>query len=365
MSKQTKSSEKFTVHNHNENVFRLHKTREGEIIYKINERPVPTSVFSHNSVGNGCSLDIVYGKEQTQKIMPDILKAFSGETVSYEVNIQDIVFQTILSPINTNGSVSEALGISYNITNYRKNQIALKEAHEELKQLNHEKDLLFSIIFHDLRGPIGTMARLLDLIATNSEDMDPETSLIIRECSKCADGSAKLLSSFYDWAKCHLNTNTLNPSKFDVISQINSITRLFHSECNQKGIKILSPDNESIFIESDAYYVSTILRNLIRNAMKFSLQGTAIKITVAERDEFVDFSIKDHGVGIAPERIKSIFHVVKNKSTHGTCGEKGSGLGLSLCYQFVKRLGGKIGVESMLGEGSEFKFSIPKRMREE
>ena len=363
MDRVTQSRIEYTINHLNENVFRFSKTRDDKIVYTLNEGPIPRSLNLQTDAIYGKTVEEVVGAEQAAKVMPLIMQAFHGEVTSYELDMGEYVFQTVLSPIEKEGCINEVSGTSYDITEKRKQEKALKTAHDKLKQANEEKNLLFSILAHDLKSPVGTIDKLLEIIYKKTSIYnDKHLSDLIAECNRSAKSSYMLLENLFDWAKCQLDETYFNPKEIEVKSLIRNVVDLLTSEANEKNIKITYRDITTMNIKADLYYFSTIMRNLIRNAIKFSEPGTEILIQMKENDSETVFFIKDQGIGIEPSRIDKIFNIYQAKSTPGTSGEKGTGLGLSLCKQFITRHGGKIGVSSEVDEGSEFWFSIPKEL---
>lgn len=151
MDKVTQSRIEFTINHLNENVFRFSKTKNGKIVYTLNEGPIPRSLNLQTDAIYGKTVEEVVGDDQAAKVMPLIIKAFEGEVTSYELDMGEYIFQTVLSPIDNNGDIKEVSGTSYDITEKRKQEKALKIAHDRLHLANEEKNLLFSILAHDLK----------------------------------------------------------------------------------------------------------------------------------------------------------------------------------------------------------------------
>ena len=361
MDRVTQSRIEFTINHLNENVFRFSKTKDGKIVYTLNEGPIPRQLNLQTDVVFGKTVEEVVGKDQAAKVMPLILDAFEGKTTSYELDMGEFIFQTVLSPVEEDGKINEVSGTSYDITEKRKSLKALQEAHDKLKEANEEKNLLFSIIAHDLKSPVGTMAELLKIIQEESKKQDNQHLLeIATECNKTAQDSLTLLENLFDWAKCQLDQSYFNPKAFDVVAVIKAVISLFNAATKEKNIRITLSGKKPVIIFADFYYINTIFRNLIGNAIKFSHPGDFISINIEDNKDETKFSVVDKGIGVEPSRIDKIFSIYQSKSTPGTAGERGTGLGLSLCAQFVKRHNGNIGLQSVVDEGSEFWFTIPK-----
>jgi signal transduction histidine kinase len=181
-------------------------------------------------------------------------------------------------------------------------------------------------------------------------------SLIFNDAAK--NGFA-ILENLLDWSRSQTGLLKYAPEKIDLKKLIDEhILNIYHSSRN-KDIEIFSKINPDMYIFADQYMIKTILRNLLSNAVKFTLRRGQIIVDALEKDDKVIISIKDNGTGISPENIAKIFRIDSKFSLPGTENEVGTGLGLKLCKEFVEKQGGKIWVESVENEGSDFRFSIP------
>ncbi len=236
----------------------------------------------------------------------------------------------------------------------------LKLSEQNLKESNATKDRLFSIIGHDLRGPIGGFKQLIDFLISDFDLNETETlSEILQSAQGTATTTYDLLENLLLWAKSLQNNITFSP----VNCNLNEITTktiiLLQEVANQKEIMIhnKTPENQSVY--ADVNMLTTVIRNLISNAIKFTPNNKSITISINKDENYWVISIKDEGIGISPNDIKKIFNPNINFTTYGTNLEKGSGLGLMLCQEFIEKHGGKIWIESELGKGSDFKFMLP------
>lgn len=238
----------------------------------------------------------------------------------------------------------------------------LEKQNIQLDELNKSKDKLFSIIAHDLRNPIGVILGFSELLIDdelNSSDIDK------KEMTKNIHLSTKkifnLLENLLIWSRNQINRINYSPSSYNITYQISMVIPLMEELATAKKIKIIFNVVKDNFVFADMYMIETVLRNLITNSLKFSEENSEIKIDVVDEDDFIVCSISDHGIGMTKGQTENLFQIDKVTSTIGTKGEEGSGLGLSLCFDFVVKNGGKIWVESTPGIGSTFYFSIPKR----
>lgn len=238
----------------------------------------------------------------------------------------------------------------------------LSKSNEELNKLNASKDKFFSIIAHDLKGPVGNLNSFLNFMTDQSDKISKEEfqkDLILLQSSskKIKD----LLENLLTWSRSQRGDIQYNPDNFDLQRLIQSNMLLFESSVNNKKISLLNKVQSGIAGYFDYEMIKTVFRNLISNAIKYTNTNGSITISSRELDTFIEITIEDTGTGMNYSMSQNLFRIdVKHFSTDGTNGEKGTGLGLILCKEFIDKHGGKIWVESEEGKGSKFKFTIPK-----
>lgn len=238
----------------------------------------------------------------------------------------------------------------------------LSKSNEELNKLNASKDKYFSIIAHDLKGPVGNLNSFLNFMTDQSDKISKEEfqkDLILLQSSskKIKD----LLENLLTWSRSQRGDIQYNPDNFDLQRLIQSNMLLFESSVNNKKIFLVNKVESGISGYFDYEMIKTVFRNLISNAIKYTNTNGSITISSREVDTFIEITIEDTGTGMNYSMSQNLFRIdVKHFSTDGTNGEKGTGLGLILCKEFIDKHGGKIWVESEEGKGSKFKFTIPK-----
>lgn len=238
----------------------------------------------------------------------------------------------------------------------------LKETAIQLRELNATKDKFFSIIAHDLQGPfsaiIGFAELLADQIKHKKYDRAAEHAETIRSSSWRA---MDFLKNLLEWARSQVGIMVFKPQIFEISRIINDTKDLLKDSSFQKSIEVknLVPENFNIY--ADMQMIKTTLRNLLSNAIKFTNPGGLILIEANQTDSVTTVSVTDNGTGIKKEMIERLFRIEDCRSTKGTQGEQGTGLGLLLCNDFVKRHGGKIWAESEEGNGSRFVFTLPRK----
>ena len=246
------------------------------------------------------------------------------------------------------------------VTDRKRAEKEIQETNEELIKINNEKDKFFSIIAHDLKSPfnsiVGFSELLLEQIKANDYDeIEKHTEIILQSSQTAMD----LLKNLMEWSQSQTGRLDFNPEFFELVEVIKDVERLLIGVAEQKSIKILKtlPSNAPIIADKDM--ISTILRNLVSNAIKFTNTGGKITIAAQDYQNKLTISVHDTGIGIPPEAIDKLFNIDSKHSTYGTQNEKGTGLGLILCKEFVEKHGGKIWVESEEGNGSTFYFTLP------
>ncbi len=238
---------------------------------------------------------------------------------------------------------------------------SIKTYAEELKQLNNTKDKFFSIIAHDLRNPFITILGFSDLLVSDYEDLSDEEKLFyISEMKKSAETSHNLLQNLLQWSRSQTGRIEYNPAALNLAELVLSNVNLLNPHASRKNITIRSSVPENLSITADEDMLNTIMRNLITNAIKFTETNGRIDINCGEEQDKITVCVADTGVGMSASVKEKLFKADETRSTAGTAQESGTGLGLILCKEFVEKHGGNITVESEIGKGSKFCFSLPK-----
>lgn len=236
----------------------------------------------------------------------------------------------------------------------------IKENEIKLKESNALKDKLFSIIAHDLRSPFNNIMGFTKLLIENTKDFgDPKFTKYLEIINSTASNTIVLLDNLLSWAKSESGQIYFNPENQILSFIIKEVFELSNSVAQKKNIVLNYFESEEIVVFADQNMILTILRNLISNAIKFTNSYGKIDVYASQVDRFIEIAVSDNGVGIDEDTQKKLFNLTTIKSTQGTANEKGTGLGLILCKDFVEKHGGIIWVESILGKGSTFKFKLP------
>ena len=232
---------------------------------------------------------------------------------------------------------------------------------EELKEINASKDKIFSIISHDLRSPLGNIKNMIDLLTYNPERFDEEKrNKIFENFSDITKSTFFLIDNLLNWTRSQRGLIVYDPQIFLVSTVINDVLNLLKPICDKKGISIVNKIDDSTLAFGDLNMVNTIFRNLISNAIKFSEKNGEIAIFSRIENEMIEFGIKDNGIGISQDNLNRLLNNKEITTTFGTEREKGSGLGLIICRDFIERNGGVFRAESNLNKGSTFYFSVKR-----
>lgn len=234
------------------------------------------------------------------------------------------------------------------------------EQNEKLKRIISNRDKMYSVIAHDLRSPMASIRMVLNLcVNVVTPDMVGEEIFgLLDKANRESEETHDLLDNLLKWTKSQTGRLEVAYQNLELDDIVPGVVDIFTMIAEMKKIKLqYIPSEEHLKVRADNDMMKTVVRNFISNAIKFTPEGKGIEVYYKKSGEFAKICVRDHGVGIAPERIDTLFH--KGETTYGTGGEEGSGLGLQLCADFARKNGGDVMVESTLGEGSTFSFLVP------
>lgn len=245
------------------------------------------------------------------------------------------------------------------LTNARQEALKSQRQAEELQKLNQLKDRIFSIMAHDLRGPLLNLAEVLKMTSDDTisaEEFKELSPTLTKDISYTTD----LLENILHWSRSQLKGYGINQEIFDLKKLINSEVSYHLKAASVKKIEIVQQLTDDLVAYADLLMMQIVIRNLIINAIKFCHENCRINIMASYiNEEYIGLQIQDNGVGIALENIQKIFNG-ENFSSRGTQNEKGTGIGLMVCWDFMERNEGSITIESELGKGTLFKLQIPR-----
>ncbi len=266
-----------------------------------------------------------------------------------------------ISPIiDEKGNTIKYVAVKEDITVRKKTENALKKSEKDLLQANATKNVFFSIIAHDLKGPVGNFTQLLSLLKENFNEISNDEKIdYLNLLSGLSVKTNTLLNDLLLWARIQMNTLEFTIESKNLKTVINSSVDIVEERAKEKEIKIIT-NIDDINAEINESSVKTVIRNLLSNAIKFSQRNSKIEINSKILDNnIVEISVKDSGVGISKENIVNLFKIETTFTTYGTEKEKGSGLGLIICKELIDKNGGTIRVESVENEGTTFYFTVP------
>lgn len=236
----------------------------------------------------------------------------------------------------------------------------LNEANTELRDLNTTKEKLFSIIAHDLRNPFVVLLGFSEMLKNNVHQLSPDKiQQYANNIFNASENTYNLVMNLLEWSRLQKGLINPTPERVKPGQLIEEVVLSCEQLYSSKQIHLITHVDYERYMLVDKEMLKSILRNLLTNAIKYTQDQGNIKISVQRQDDDLLFVVSDSGVGIESHLLDTIFRLTNQPSKTGTKGEKGSGLGLTLCKEFVEKLQGKIWVESEPGKGSDFKFTIP------
>jgi signal transduction histidine kinase len=241
-------------------------------------------------------------------------------------------------------------------------QKQLQEKNKQLSELNASKDKFFSIIAHDLRNPFAGLLGFTRMVAEGIVDWSKdEIQDILGELQKSAENLYELLDNLLSWSRLQRGVMEYTPELVNVDQIVRRNIALFTPNAEQKQITLRNLVEQAMMVFADMKMFDTVIRNLVSNALKFTGNGGSVEISVMQDEEFVTVAVADTGIGISQKDLSKLFQIDVKYSQVGTAGEQGTGLGLVLCKDLIEKNGGEIGVESEVGKGTIFRFTLPTK----
>lgn len=264
---------------------------------------------------------------------------------------------------DSSGEVAGLVGIMLDITDRKKVEDRIIRSEKQLRKANATKDKFFSIIAHDLKNPFNAILGFSGLLHSDYDKFsDEERRSIIGNLFHASENTARLLQNLLEWAKTQTGNIEFHPELLDLSAMANENISIFKTVAGRKMIQITSEIPEKTYAYGDKNMVSTIFRNLISNAIKFTPIHGKVEVKSSWTENGVEVCITDSGIGLKESDIAKLFNIDNHIQTPGTANENGSGLGLILCREFVELNGGIIRVESIPEKGSSFYFTLPDLM---
>lgn len=241
--------------------------------------------------------------------------------------------------------------------------ISLIKSKAELKRINSTKDKFFSIISHDLKSPFNALLGFSEYLIKENDVLTKEE---IGEFSQSINNTARriydLLENLLNWSRLQSEQIAFNPDRFDLFTCGERVVTLLSASAQRKKITIDNKILHNTFVYADENMIETVLRNLLSNAIKFTHQNGQIELEASQGMGVINIAVKDNGLGIDKETQRRLFQFEYHHTTLGTAKEQGTGLGLVMCDELVRKNGGSIWIESAVGKGSKFIFSLPAKV---
>jgi two-component system CheB/CheR fusion protein len=245
------------------------------------------------------------------------------------------------------------IGSCYDVTDERENAIRLED-------LNRAKDRFFSVVAHDLSGPMGAIETMTDILEKDYRGFSPEElATAMAGLHNAARGAVGLLGDLLEWSRAQLERGAYAPERLDAAALAAAAAAPLEAVARAKGVAISVEAESGAVLLADPHLARAVLRNLASNAVKFSRPGGTVRIAAAAKGARCEIRVRDDGVGLDEAALAGLFRPGGAASLAGTAGERGHGLGLVICKEFVERCGGSIRAESRPGAGAEFIVELP------
>jgi signal transduction histidine kinase len=276
--------------------------------------------------------------------------------------------QSTLTPVlDSDQKIIRFVAIDTDITAVKKAQemintqkAEIENQRDQLERANLTKDKFFSIIAHDLKNPFHSIMGFTDLLTKNYGDFEDEKKLEFLNLIKVSSQYANnLLDNLLHWSRTQTERIKYSPIKFDLHSLVNEIQHMLHGNAEKKQLALLNLVPEASYVYADKNMIHTVLRNLISNSIKFTPEEGTISVESTPVEGQLNVSVKDNGVGIPLDKQGKLFEFGEFHSTSGTAGEPGTGLGLIICFEFIKKHRGELSLSSESGKGTTFTFNLP------
>jgi len=291
----------------------------------------------------------------------ELIRTQREEQIVAQVKLRNFLFLIIGL-----GAIIVLLIFYFYILNRRSNRklkaanTMVQQQNEELQELNATKDKFFSIIGHDLKGPLNSLTSFSSLLINHTDSLTKdEIKMLAKDLDKSLKNLFALLENLLEWSRAQTGSIEFKPEPFDLNVLLEENKELLKTQALNKKINVLHEDQSLLPIKAHKHSVNTVVRNLVANAIKFTPEGGTVTVNAQHGKGEVLVSITDTGVGIPASVIGKLFRIDTKHSTKGTADEKGTGLGLILCKEFIEKNGGTIGVQSEEGKGSTFYFTLP------
>lgn len=326
------------------------------------------SAYAYDSLGNyrkAYEKALDYKRYNDSALNAEELKQIEELEIKYETEIKENAIERLQKENELKSNIfimSAALGVSLIalvIILWRQNNYK-KRVNDRLRELNAAKDRLFSILGHDLRAPFNALANLSEAVSEHYEEYGSEKiKNYVAQINRSSTELLKLVDSLLQWAKAQTGDAAPKPEDVNAKEAVYDTFALHREQAAVKNVYLEEDLPKDLTVRVDRNMLDSILRNLVSNAVKFSDPGMTARVEAKRSGEFAEIAVIDEGAGMSEECLANVFNIEKKKVSNGTNGEKGAGLGLVICKEFVEKSGGRIWAESPPGKGSAFYFTLP------
>lgn len=334
------------------NGYRVLQAFTGESAFKIAEKEIPDLIITDWEMPGISGIELIK-KLKNSEVTSDIPVIMCTGVMTSSKNLKTALNVGAADYIRKPIDKIELLART-------KANLHLADNYLKIKKLNDTKDKFFSIIGHDLRSPLNSLSAFTRLLTDHLESMSKEEILTMAtELGKSVKNVNNLLENLLEWSGSQTGTIDFTSEKFDLTAVLEESKELFKEMARAKRLSVVNNATKPLMVDAHKNSISTVVRNLVSNALKFTPENGRVTLDWQKSENEVVVSVADTGVGISPEMVELLFRVDTRCTTTGTQNEKGTGLGLVLCREFVEKNGGQIWLKSSPGIGSEFKFNIP------
>lgn len=240
-----------------------------------------------------------------------------------------------------------------------KQTIEIRSQQDELKKLNSTKDKFLSLLAHDLKSPMSSIIGFSEILENKYDTLDEtKRKRFISIIKTSSVTTYSLLDNLLEWSRSQSNNIAYSPQNIKIGDIVTDVFTYLEPNAHKKQINLINSTDKEVDIFADKYMITTVLRNFASNAIKYSDQGCNVEISSKIEDSYLELSISDNGVGMSGEKVNTLFKIENTESTIGTNGEKGTGLGLLICKDFLEKHNSQIEVTSSKGKGSTFSFKV-------
>lgn len=326
----------------------------------VESNPIALKMFGWIKIPYGANVDILWHD------IPELINICTevDQTgIEFNIQIQNSERFFIASSsniLNHKKSIVGKLLIIHDVTHRHLLQETIRQSEEKLRLLNAEKDKLFSIIAHDLRGPIGAFSKLTEMFVTEADMTPEEMKEIAKDMNNSAQSLQGLLDNLLNWSRMQRDDVVIQKQNVEIKQLVDRVFELLKEPINKKSLFVKNLISETLIVVADENMIHTVMRNLVSNALKFTPKGGNIVIqSKLSENGTATISVRDTGIGMPTELVENLYRFDKKTGRPGTDGESSSGLGLVLCKDFIEKNDGRLFVESEEGKGSIFSFNLP------